>query len=177
MAPVDMQNQTKPMQSDVKTGAAPTTPSRPAAPHTAPSASYGATVAMEERRPGWVTFAAVMTFIAAFWYGLISLMEFANSTWFITVSGHTYSLFSSHLFWWAMFDAGIAILAIAAAVSLLRGGFFGLTMGLLGAAVSMLRWMFFIPAAPWLALTIILLDILVVVGLCLSFDWFDQANA
>ena len=32
----------------------------------------------------------------------------------------------------------------------------------------MVRWMFYIPATPWLALTIITLDMLVIVGLCLS---------
>jgi hypothetical protein len=129
------------------------------------------------RRPGWVVFAAVMTFIAAFWYGLVSLTEFANSTWFVTVSGQTYNLFSSNFFWWGIFDAGIAVLAVLAAASLLRGGFFGLTMGLVGAGVSLLRWVFYIPAAPWLALTIIALDILVVLSLCLSLEWFEEANS
>ena len=128
------------------------------------------------RRPGWVTFAAIMTFLSAVTYGLIALTEFANSRWFVSVNGVTYSLGSSHFFWWGMFDTAIAILAVAAGVSLLRGGFFGLVMGFMGAGISFLRWMFYIPADPWLALTIVGLDILVIIGLCLSLEWFDQVN-
>lgn len=132
--------------------------------------------AVTDRRPGWVTFAAVMTFTVAVWYALVSLTEFANSTWFVTVAGHQYSLFSSHFFWWALFDAGIAALAVIAGLSLLRGGLFGLFMGFAGAGISMIRWMFYIPAAPWLALTIIAIDILIIVGLSISLDWFEEAN-
>ena len=83
------------------------------------------------RRPGWVTFAAVMTFVAAVSYALVSLTEFANSTWFVTVHGETYNLFSSHFFWWGLFDAGIAVIALAAGVSLLRGGYLRSAHGLL----------------------------------------------
>jgi hypothetical protein len=146
-------------------------------PANAPVSSYGkATPAAAAglQRPGWVVFAAVMTFTAAIGYGLISLTEFGNSTWFVTVGAQSYSLFSSHFFWWAVIDLTISLIAITAGVSLLRGGAFGLLMGITGASVSMIRWMFYIPASPWLALTIIFLDILVITGLCLSTDWFEQ---
>ena len=182
MAPMDSQNGTKLMEKDGKTqtpGSVPPSGTRTTVPPMAPVLSYDtqeAAVPVTARRPGWVTFAAVMTFIAAFWYALIALMEFANSTWFVTVAGQSYNLFNSHFFWWGMFDAAIAVLAVAAAASLLRGGYFGLTMGFVGAGVSMLRWLFYIPVAPWMALTIIALDILIVMGLCLSIDWFENAN-
>jgi hypothetical protein len=68
-------------------------------------------------------------------------------------------------------------LAVAAAASLLRGGIFGLMMGFFGAGFSIMQWMFYIPAAPWLALTIIALDILVIVALCLSADWFSEQTS
>ena len=129
------------------------------------------------RRPGWVTFAAVMTFIAAVGYALVSLTEFANSRWFLTVNGQTYSLFHAHFFWWGLIDAAIAVIAVAAGLSLLRGGFFGLVMGFIGAGFGMIRWMFYIPADPWLALMFVALDLLVIVGLCISLDWFDEVNA
>jgi hypothetical protein len=128
------------------------------------------------RRPGWVTFAAVMTFVAAVDYAFVALTEFANSHWFVTVNGATYSMFHAHFFWWGIFDTAIAVLAVAAGVSMLRGGYFGLVMGFLGAGFSLLRWMFYIPATPWLALTIIGLDVLVILGLCLSLEWFEQSN-
>jgi hypothetical protein len=130
-----------------------------------------------QHRPGWVTFAAVISFLSALSYGLVSLIEFSNSTWFVTTVGGTYSLFSAHYFWWGVIDAGIAALAIAAGVSILRGGPFGFVMGYVGAAVSALRWMFYIPSDPWLALTIIALDILVMYALATSASYFDPEGA
>jgi hypothetical protein len=178
MAPVDTPI-APPKDSQTNAPSAQTPVSRPTTPPPAPLPSHSTDFAAvaSTRRPGWVTFAAVMTFIAAISYGPISLTEFANSTWFLTVSGTTYNLFSSHLFWWRMFDAAIAVLALIAAFSLLRGGLFGLIMGFCGAGFSILRWMFYIPAAPWLALMIIALDVLVIAGLCVSIDWFEDRNA
>lgn len=129
------------------------------------------------RRPGWVTFAAVITFVVAFFYALSALVEFSNSNWFVTTTYGTYSLFSAHFFWWGVIDACIAALSIVAAVSMLRGGFFGLFMGLAGAGLSMLRWMFYIPSDPWLAVSIIVIDALVIYGLCTSVDYFTETPA
>ena len=53
----------------------------------------------------------------------------------------------------------IAVIALVAGISMLRGGSFGLIMGFVGAGISMLRWMFYIPVAPWLSLAVIAIDI------------------
>jgi hypothetical protein len=135
----------------------------------------GAARVVTPRRPGLVTFAAVITFISALSYGLISLIEFSNSTWFVTTAYGTYSLFSSHYLWWGIFDAAIAILAIVAGVSILRGGVFGFMMGFIGASFSAIRWLFYIPSDPWLALTFIALDGLVIYALASSIDYFSDS--
>jgi len=129
-------------------------------------------------RPGWVTFAAVASFVVGVYYVLIALSEFANSYWiYSNIPSHVYSLAGSHLFWWGIFDSIIAAISIVAGFSLLRGGFYGLIIALTGAGFSALRWLFYIPAEPWLAITIIAIDILVIYGLCVSMDYFaDTAD-
>lgn len=127
------------------------------------------------RRPGWVTFAAVISFIVGVFYALIALSEYANSLWIYgNVSSHVYNLNGSHLLWWAIFDTIIAVLAIGAGLSLLRGGFFGLVVALTGAGFSALRWLFYIPSDPWLAISIVVLNVLVIYGLCASVDYFGD---
>jgi hypothetical protein len=129
------------------------------------------------RRPGWVTFAAVVTFVVAAFYGLLALTEFANSYWFYgNLATNVYNLASSHLLWWGIFDTIIAVIAVTAAVSMLRGGVYGLVIGLFSASVSFLRWFFYIPSEPWLSITVIVIDALVIYGLCASMDFFEQSE-
>jgi hypothetical protein len=130
------------------------------------------------RRPGWVTFAAVVTFVVGIVYGLIALTEFANSYWFYDNSiTHVYDLASSHLLWWGIFDSILCAITIAAGISILRGGFFGFTLGLMGAGFSFLRWLFYIPATPWLAISILVINALVIYGLTASADYFEEASS
>src|SRR5437588_2221516 len=104
--------------------------------HARSSSKSGAT-----ERPGLVTFAAVVTFTVGALYALAALSEFSNSYWFYdNAQTHVYNLASSHLLWWGIFDAALAIITIAAGVSMLRGGLYGLFMGLTGASLSLLRW-------------------------------------
>jgi hypothetical protein len=128
------------------------------------------------RRPGWVTFAAVVTFMSAASYGLIALIEFSNSRWFVTTHPGTYGLLNSHFFWWGIIDTALCVLAVVAGLSIFRGGVTGMMLGFSGAIFSAVRWMFFIPSDPWLAVTIVVLDILVVYGMSTSGDYFIQGD-
>jgi hypothetical protein len=127
------------------------------------------------RRPGLVTFAAVVTFIVGGLFVLLAISEFANSYWFYgNRPSNVYNFAASHLLWWGIFDTILAVLTITAGASILRGGVFGLIMGLMGASFSFLRWLFYIPATPWLAITIIAVDALVIYGLCASMEYFAE---
>src|SRR5437588_6948019 len=97
------------------------------------------TIAATLHRPGWVTFAAVASFVVGVYYILIALSEFANSYWiYSNLPSNVYSVAGSHLFWWGIFDSIIAALAILAGFSLLRGGVTGLIIGFTGAGFSAL---------------------------------------
>jgi hypothetical protein len=129
------------------------------------------------RRPGLVTFAAIVTLTQGALFVLLALSEFADSYWFYNNSAaHVYDLASSHLLWWGIFDSILAAFAIAGGISILRGGIFGMMMGILLASCSMLRWMFYIPATPWLAVTILAIDVLVLYAICSSLDYFAEAS-
>jgi hypothetical protein len=76
-----------------------------------------------------------------------------------------------------MFDLLFAIVALAAGVDLLRGGTFGRIVGIVIAAISALRWFFYIPAQPWAAIVVIAVDVLVLYGLATNEDYFRSMHA
>jgi hypothetical protein len=117
------------------------------------------------KRPELVAFAAIMSFIVGVFNLLSGISELANSAWLIPTYTATYSLFNAHFLWWAIFDLAIGLIALTAGISILRGGMVGFYLGLAGAAFGVIRWLFYIPAQPWLCLTIIVLDVLVIYSL------------
>ena len=129
----------------------------------------GATVT---RRPGMVTFAAVMMFVVAGLEGLSALYAFAGTGWWVTEAGN---LVYANFFFWGILDMIIALIALYAGIDLLRGGTFGVVMGYLFAVVAAIRWLFVIPAAPVLAVVIIALCVMVLYGLAKYSDYFGRA--
>jgi hypothetical protein len=113
-----------------------------------------------------------MSFVVGAAYIGIAVTEFANSTWVIQTSLGTYHAYIHAYFWWGVADAAIGVIALFAGASILRGGMFGWVVGMAGASFGLIRWMFYIPVSPWLAITIIALDALVIYGLAAGMDWF-----
>ena len=114
------------------------------------------------RRPGMVTFAAVMMFLVAGFEALSALLAFAGTGWWVTDSGN---LVYANFFLWGIVDTIIALIALYAGIDLLRGGAYGLVMGYLFAGLGAIRWLFVIPAAPVLAVVVIALCVMVIYGL------------
>jgi len=123
-------------------------------------------------RPGLVTFAAIMMFVLGSFHVLLSISEFANSTW--VLSRLDIELFLPILFIWGIIDLIIGSTAVIAGFSILRGGGFGLFTGFVFAALGALRWLFYIPVSPVLAVVIIALDALVLYGLSEHSDYFQR---
>ena len=121
------------------------------------------------RRPGLVTFAAIMMFILAGFELTFALVEFTNATW---LAFNVYGSFGGHLWIWGILDAIVAMIAFYAGVDILRGGTFGQVIGIMIAAFSAIRWFFYLPSAPILALVVIGVDILIIYGLTSSADYF-----
>ena len=124
-----------------------------------PMKRSGATVT---RRPGMVTFAAVMMFLVAGFEALSAILAFAGTGWWVTDMGN---LVYTNFVLWGVLDLIIALIALYAGIDLLRGGPFGLVMGYLFAGLGAIRWLFVIPAAPVLAVVVIALCVMVIYGL------------
>jgi hypothetical protein len=126
------------------------------------------------RRPGLVTFAAVMMFVLAGFQLVWALVEFSNAHYLSTAT--PYGDFSGYLWAWGVFDLLLAVVIAIAGVSLLRGGVYGQIVGLVVACISAIRWFFYIPAEPWMALAVIGIDILIIYGLVVHTDYFGSAG-
>src|SRR5215208_4436471 len=127
--------------------------------------------AAAHRRPGMLTFAAVIMFIVAGLEALSALLAFAGTGWWATSEGN---LVYANFVFYGILDLIIALIALYAGISLLRGGAFGLVMGYLFAIVGAIRWLFVIPAAPVLAVVIIALCVMVIYGLAKYSDQLER---
>ncbi len=127
------------------------------------------------RRPGLVTFAAIMMFLLGGFELTFAIVEFMQVAW---IGSSVYGFFGGYFWIWGILDGLFALVAIYAGADLLRGGVFGQMVGIGIAGFSAIRWFFYLPAAPWLALVIIAIDVLVIYGLVAHQEYFRQsANA
>jgi hypothetical protein len=122
------------------------------------------------RRPGWFTFAAVIMFLVAGFEVLSAILAFGGSGWWVTEMGN---LVYANFFFWGVLDLIVALIALYAGISLLRGGAFGLVMGYLFAGLTAIRWLFVIPAAPILSVVMIVLCVMVIYGLAKHSDYVE----
>jgi hypothetical protein len=122
------------------------------------------------RRPGVLTFAAVVMFVVAGLEALSALLAFAGTGWWVTEAGN---LVYANFVVWGLVDTIIALIALYAGIDLLRGGTFGVGMGYLFAVVGAVRWLFVIPAAPVLAVVVVALCVMVAYGLAKHSDYAE----
>ena len=122
------------------------------------------------RRPGMVTFAAIMMFLVAGFEALSALLAFAGTGWWVTEAAN---LVYANFVLWGIVDLIIALIALYAGIDLLRGGTFGRVMGYLFAGLSAIRWLLVIPAAPILAVVVIALCVMVIYALAKDSDYLD----
>jgi hypothetical protein len=123
------------------------------------------------RRPDLVTFAAILMFALGGFHVLLALSEFASSTW--VLSRLDIELFIPILIIWGVIDLLIGLTALGAGFSILRGGTFGWITGVTFATLGIIRWLFYIPVSPVLAVVVIALAILVIYGLVKDSDYFQ----
>ena len=127
------------------------------------------------RRPDLVTFAAIIMFTLGCFHVLLAISEFANSTW--VLSRLDIQLFIQSLIIWGVIDLIIGAIALYAGFSILSGGTLGWLLGVAFACVGIIRWLFYIPVSPLLAIAIIALDVLIIYGLVKDSDYFQTFRA
>jgi hypothetical protein len=121
-----------------------------------------------DRRPGWLTFAAIVMVSIAVLRIITAISYFSDSS---KVNDLTAGLFGDSLWGWGVWDLGIAALALFAAYSLLGGGGFGRIVGYIWGVVLIVESFLIIGLAPWYAAGAIVLATLVIYGLAVTSDW------
>ena len=121
-----------------------------------------------------VTYAAIMMFALGGFHILLAISEFANSTWVLGGIVDTVLIIES-LIIWGVIDLIIGSIALYAGASILQGGTFGWITGYTFATLGIIRWLFYIPVAPVLAVVVIVLSMLVIYGLVRHSDYFQTS--
>ena len=126
------------------------------------------------RRPGMVTFAAVMMFLLGGFELAWALTEFGNAAW---MASTVYGTYGGHLWIWGIVDILSALIAFYAGYDILRGGVFGQVFGVIIAGFSAIRWFFMLPVVPVAAVVVILVDALILYGLLGHAEYFAPRKA
>jgi hypothetical protein len=130
-----------------------------------------ATQTVYDKRPGWITFAAIVMLSVGF-IRIISAIRFFDDSG--DVANLTLGLFGDNLWAWGLWDLFIAALALFAGVSLLGGGGFGRVVAYIWGVLVIVQSFAIIEHAPWFAATTIALAALVIYGLASTSDWSEE---
>jgi hypothetical protein len=126
---------------------------------------------MDLRRSGWLTYAAVIMFIAAGLSAIWAINLWADAAWLSDVSN---GILGDEKWLWGLLDIAMAIVFVYAGKSLLEGNDFGRWVAVIVASIGILRWFYWMPFAPFLALTIIAILFLVLYAVLVT--WGDEAG-
>src|SRR4051812_40747743 len=88
------------------------------------------------RRPGWLTFAAVVLISVGILRVIAAISYFGDSSKVNDLSG---GIFGDQLFLWGIWDLIIAAIALWGGYSLLRGDMFGRVLGYIWAGVVLVQ--------------------------------------
>lgn len=122
----------------------------------------------ELRRPGWLTFAAVLMISVGVLRAISAIYYFADSA---RVNHVANGAFSNHLFLWGLWDLLIAVVAFYAGYSLLSGGTFGRVAAFVWAGLVIVQSFLLLGTAPWWGFAAILLATLVIYAVTATADY------
>jgi hypothetical protein len=121
-------------------------------------------------RNGWLTYAAVMMFIAAGLYTIWAINLWADSAWVADVSN---GVLGDQGWLWGVFDAVMAVVFVFAGKSLLDGRSFGRWVAVVAASIGIVRWFYWMAFTPFLALAILAMLFLVLYAVLVT--WGEEA--
>jgi hypothetical protein len=121
---------------------------------------------MDVKRNGWLTYAAVMMFIAAGLYAIWAINLWADSAWVADVSN---GVLGDQGWLWGVFDAAMAVVFVFAGKSLLEGRSFGRWVAVVAASIGIVRWFYWMAFTPFLALAILAMLFLVLYAVLVTW--------
>jgi hypothetical protein len=117
-------------------------------------------------RNSWLTYAAVMMFIAAALHVVWALNLWADSGWVADVSN---GILGDKGWLWGLLDAVIAVVLVAAGKSLLDGRDFGRWLAVIVASIGIVRWFYWMAFTPFLSLTVVAMLFLVIYAVLVTW--------
>ncbi len=111
---------------------------------------------------GLIVFASVMLLMVGFFNMIYGIAAIANSHVFTANAHYVFA----NLRTWGWITLIISILQLAAAAGILTGNQLARWYGVAVVGLSAIDMMFFVPAYPFWALTIIAIDVVALYGLC-----------
>jgi hypothetical protein len=121
-----------------------------------------------DRRPGWLTYAAIVMLAVSFVRITTAINYFQGGD---QVSDLTNSLFGGNLWVYGVWDLFLAAFGIGGAFSLLGGGSFGRLVGYVWAVLVLVQSFLIIQWAPWFSVTMIAIASLVIYALTSTSGW------
>ncbi len=115
-----------------------------------------------ERGTGWILFAWLMLMVAGAFAIIDGIVAISRSSFFTAYGAH---YVYTNLNTWGWLQLIVGIVAVLAGFGVMYGREWGRWIGIIIAALSLLVQIFWIPIVPFWALTIIVLDMLVIYGL------------
>jgi hypothetical protein len=124
-----------------------------------------------QKRPAWLTFAAVVMFSVGILRIISAIYYFADS---VRINNIANGAFENNLWLWGIWDLGIAVLALWAGYSLLSGETFGRVIGYLWGMLVIIQSFMIIGWTPWFATAMLVLAALVIYGLAVTSDYRED---
>ncbi len=116
---------------------------------------------MNENRSGWLLFAGIMILIAGVLNVVYGIAAIDNSKFFVQDTKYIISDLNA----WGWITLIVGVLQLIAAVSIWRGGGFGMVVGMAVAMISAIVALLSIASYPLLSLAIFAIDVLIIYGL------------
>ena len=116
---------------------------------------------MNENRSGWLLFAGIMILIAGVLNVVYGIAAIDNSKFFVQDTKYIISDLNA----WGWITLIVGVLQLIAAVSIWRGGGFGMVVGMAVAMISAIVALLSIASYSLLSLAIFAIDVLIIYGL------------
>ena len=125
------------------------------------------------KRPGWLTFTAVILISVGILRIITAISYFGNSD---KVNNLSNGLFGGQLWAWGLWDLIIAVLAIWGGFSLLQGNAFGRAIGYIWAGLVLIQSFLILAWAPWFGFLAMAIAVLVMFALSSTSGWRAQQD-
>ena len=108
---------------------------------------------------GWIAFAGVMMIISGSLNALYGLVAVVNDNWVVWTNRTSLVIDISE---WGWIHLVVGLVVLLSGLGVFSGNVLARTVGVIGAAISLIVNFFFIPAYPLWAITVVTINVLVI---------------